>query len=427
MSNRKKKNSGMYAVGDKVELLKKEKKKYLVGMIKYIGKIYRKQGIWYGIELDKPVKTAKTSNGTYQNIQYFICADNKALFVQDTQINKKIASSKKKSSLFIGKKVSVKCVECNGIIKYIGEHQITKAASKNKKSVSKKKKPIRTKHVIYYGIELENPVGNCNGKYAANNVQYFKCGNKYGIFVTRKDIGSAYIDYDKNELLLCGFIKTVDSMDVLIPEDIIILCIKFFIIDNRLHNHILSWYITYKTQNRAEDSYDEAELIDMSNAKAYIKSYKFRFYWPWVDETLIQFISSEWSRYGIYYNLKQSVCDEVKKNISDIWHVETKVNSVLIRSGGYDGKRGGTGTDCWFFDSNDIYNNNDNMINGYLYKMPIVNQQHNMDIISKHCFLFDKFNNFMYMFGGGGYDDDDGRWFGSGGVWRLNLNQIGNV
>ena len=53
------------------------------GKIQYIGPIENKDGIWVGIELNKPVGK---NNGTYMGIKYFDCRPNYGIFVKENKI-----------------------------------------------------------------------------------------------------------------------------------------------------------------------------------------------------------------------------------------------------------------------------------------------------------------------------------------------------
>eukprot|EP01084_Bolivina_argentea_P113428 202149_1 len=141
-------------VGDTVKL----KKDNLTGIVRFIGEIKNKNDIFYGIELYQ--KKGK-NNGCIDGITYFKCNFNHGIFVRRTAIIK-TKTIENVPRVTVGDNVKCFKIKCNGTIKFIGMIPFHK-------------------NIIYYGIELMNPNGKNNG--IINNRQYFKCKDKYGIFL----------------------------------------------------------------------------------------------------------------------------------------------------------------------------------------------------------------------------------------------------
>ena len=150
------------SIGDRVEL----KKNNQVGVVRFIGEIKNKNGIYYGIELD--LNKGK-NNGTLNGIKYFKCKSNYGLFVKSQSISKIIC---KHNSHLKRIKINdkIKCIKtnCDGIVKFIGTPYSFKTNG------------------IYYGLLLQKPFGTNNG--TINNRYYFKSNTKCAIFVQSKDI-----------------------------------------------------------------------------------------------------------------------------------------------------------------------------------------------------------------------------------------------
>eukprot|EP01084_Bolivina_argentea_P000221 423_1 len=156
--------SQVTTIGDRVKL--KKGNNINVGVVRFIGEIAGKHGIFYGIELDN--KKGK-NNGTINKIQYFKCKQNNGLFVKKISILKtKSKNNNGTPRVTVGDKVKVTKCKCYGIIRFIG----TPYSIKNRG--------------IYYGIQLHKPNGKNNG--TINGRCYFKCKRKYGIFVQSKDL-----------------------------------------------------------------------------------------------------------------------------------------------------------------------------------------------------------------------------------------------
>eukprot|EP01083_Nonionella_stella_P116041 344537_1 len=145
-------------VGDRVKLKKDE----LVGVVRFIGEIQGKKGVFFGIELDD----AKGKNkGRINKISYFKCGKNKGLFVKQTGIAKTNAKNNADAPrITVGDKVKCKKQRTNGTIRFIGTpYSVQKSG-------------------ILYGIELDKPKGNNNG--TVKGRCYFKCKDRFGAFVT---------------------------------------------------------------------------------------------------------------------------------------------------------------------------------------------------------------------------------------------------
>eukprot|EP01084_Bolivina_argentea_P017253 32227_1 len=208
-------------IEDEVKLsYKDDNGNHLQGKVKFIGNVENCKGVKYGIELNQSNQEMNTNNGQYNNIQYFQCEDHKSLFVEKKVIKQIINKTFKKQRRYFGNIVSIKKLECNGIIKYIGMPQ--------------------NSNTIYYGILLSTPIGNSNGKFIKHGVKYFNCYPKYGIFVTKQDINSPFKEYNRYDLLFTAYIRKYFGGNIhRFPLSLIKLCIDFFIHD--LCNYLLFW------------------------------------------------------------------------------------------------------------------------------------------------------------------------------------------
>ncbi|OQS55165.1 CLIP1 [Ecytonucleospora hepatopenaei] len=65
------------------------------GVVKFIGKIDGKDGIWVGLELEKPVGK---NNGSYKNKKYFDCKENHGVFIRYDKIKQQQNEEKENSS-----------------------------------------------------------------------------------------------------------------------------------------------------------------------------------------------------------------------------------------------------------------------------------------------------------------------------------------
>jgi len=137
----------------------------LKGMIKFIGSIKGKEGIFYGIELSE---IKGKNDGSVDGVTYFKCGAKKGLFVNRKKIIQITPSlaSKNYPRLTVGDTVKVPSKKCNGIIKYIGEPEF--------------------KEGVWYGVELDELNGKNNG--TVMNHYYFECENNKGTFLKNKEI-----------------------------------------------------------------------------------------------------------------------------------------------------------------------------------------------------------------------------------------------
>lgn len=76
----------MIKIGDKISLTQN-----LQGVVKFIGEIKDKEGIWVGLELNKP---KGKNNGIINNIEYFRCENNFGVFFRKQHLMDKIQKIK---------------------------------------------------------------------------------------------------------------------------------------------------------------------------------------------------------------------------------------------------------------------------------------------------------------------------------------------
>lgn len=144
-------------VGDRVKLKKDDN----VGVVRFIGEIKGKKGIFYGVELDD---AKGKNNGSVDKVKYFKCAAKKGLFVAKTGIAKTNPKANKDAPrVEIGDTVQCKAAKCKGKVRFMGTPYGVKDTG------------------VFYGIELEKANGKNNG--TAGGREFFKCKPKYGIFI----------------------------------------------------------------------------------------------------------------------------------------------------------------------------------------------------------------------------------------------------
>eukprot|EP01084_Bolivina_argentea_P021917 40730_1 len=99
--------SKITTVGDRVKL----KKDGLVGVVRFVGEIQGKKGVFYGVELDE----AKGKNkGSVAKVQYFKCGKSKGLFVKKPGILKTNSKNNKDAPrVTVGDKIKCKKQKCN--------------------------------------------------------------------------------------------------------------------------------------------------------------------------------------------------------------------------------------------------------------------------------------------------------------------------
>eukprot|EP01084_Bolivina_argentea_P005324 10063_1 len=144
-------------VGDDVDLTND-----LSGTVRFIGTVYQRKGIYYGIELSK--SKGKT-NGTISNIRYFKCKIKRGLFLRRSRITHIHPKQNAMRSHRIGIneliQITINNKNAYGNVRYIGIPQKT--------------------NQIYYGIQLRKPSGNCNGLF--NGIKYFHTKKNHAIFI----------------------------------------------------------------------------------------------------------------------------------------------------------------------------------------------------------------------------------------------------
>merc|ERR1712232_237554 len=105
-------------LGDIVEL-KPDKKGYKAkAEIKFIGEVTGKQGILYGVAVDKAWKGKH--NGTFRQIQYFETDQQRGNFITIDKMNKLLEASPSNQRISINDRVFVNKLACNGTVKFIG-------------------------------------------------------------------------------------------------------------------------------------------------------------------------------------------------------------------------------------------------------------------------------------------------------------------
>ena len=150
------------------------KKDNLVGVVRFIGEIKGKKGVFYGVELDE---AKGKNNGSVNKIPYFKCAKKKGSFITAKSIAKTNTKNNADAPrVTVGDKVTVSKAKCKGTIRFIGTPYSVKDSG------------------IFYGLELEKPKGKNNG--TVKGRWYFTCKDKYGTFVQASGIS---IDGAKTE------------------------------------------------------------------------------------------------------------------------------------------------------------------------------------------------------------------------------------
>eukprot|EP01084_Bolivina_argentea_P304374 525631_1 len=145
-------------VGDRVTV-KRNKNKF-DGVVRFIGEIQAKKGIFYGIELDH---FKGQNDGSLHKVSYFKCEPKKGTFVSKQSIVKIVTKNKLfKYTKTINDEITVPSAG-HGIIRFIGIPY-----SFNKEDV-------------FYGIQLKKSKGKNNG--SINGRWYFSCPRNCGIFI----------------------------------------------------------------------------------------------------------------------------------------------------------------------------------------------------------------------------------------------------
>eukprot|EP01084_Bolivina_argentea_P114047 203139_1 len=162
--------------GDKVKL-----KDDSEGVVKYIGEVVGKQGVFYGLNLNKG---NGKNNGVINNQRYFRIRGNKKTgrFVRLNAIIKIIKRGH--NVLYtVGDVVNIKR-KGTGVVRFVGIPSFSNTSK------------------IMYGVELEVAKGTCSGTFG--NTTYFRCKPNHGIYVEQTKV------YTKH------FLKTAknDSNDI---------------------------------------------------------------------------------------------------------------------------------------------------------------------------------------------------------------------
>eukprot|EP01084_Bolivina_argentea_P297451 512443_1 len=126
-------------ISDRVKI--KLRKTTYVGTVKFIGEMKDKEGIWYGVELDKVNKGDNL--GIARGIRYFSTIRNKGIFIKQSEILKTNKKNNDAPRITVGDIVKVKKLKCHGIVRFIG--------------------PTDFKNGIWYGLQLEKPNGTNDG------------------------------------------------------------------------------------------------------------------------------------------------------------------------------------------------------------------------------------------------------------------------
>jgi len=137
------------------------------GEVQFIGMLEGKDGIYYGVKLDGP---DGKNDGSVGSVKYFDCFEKYGIFVTTSKI-KKSEMTQLNSVLprvCIGDRIYVKQHQSYGILRFVGN--------------------ISDKDGCWYGVELEDPLGEHNG--SLDDRQYFECGDYCGIFCEAKHIES---------------------------------------------------------------------------------------------------------------------------------------------------------------------------------------------------------------------------------------------
>ena len=137
------------------------------GIVRYMGGIMGKKGVFYGVDVTKG--DAK-NDGTFKGIKYF---DTKkgtktGRFCKENKITKCKKTSFSKFPFKIGDTVMCTKTKCKGIVKYVGVPSWVKGGK------------------VYYGLELSKKKGTSNG--TNQGVQYFEAKMQYGIYVPSKEV-----------------------------------------------------------------------------------------------------------------------------------------------------------------------------------------------------------------------------------------------
>eukprot|EP01084_Bolivina_argentea_P116226 206542_1 len=233
-------------VGDDIEIITVDDNnlQYILhGIIRFIGHITNKKGIFYGIQTDTTIYNnniwkhinkingfpPNQNNGYVNKICYFKTTDtSNGLFVTKQQITRVIKVNYNNPRVAINEQIYIPQYKCNGSIKYIGKTQL-----KHEQHI----------HDICYGIQLNK----CNNK---NKNKLNQCNN-YDILLHSTDLGHCIVASRYN-LLIHGMYHSVDSKYTNITSGIIQLIQCYY---NRVEITLISKQLKCK----------QYQLLDINN------------------------------------------------------------------------------------------------------------------------------------------------------------------
>ena len=151
--------------------VKIDDKHYISGIVKYIGGIMGKKGVFVGID----VTEGKGKNdGTYKGIKYFDTKNGgktgrfTSLELDKVHITKTAATDNSLFHFHWGETVYCTETKCKGTVRYIGIPSWSESGN------------------VHYGLELAKKKGDHNGTF--EGIQYFQCKPKYGIYVDAEEV-----------------------------------------------------------------------------------------------------------------------------------------------------------------------------------------------------------------------------------------------
>eukprot|EP01084_Bolivina_argentea_P305363 527528_1 len=154
-----------------------------VGIVKFIGEVKNKNGLFFGLDLKKG---KGKNNGCIKNRRYFRTRKDKENG-RFTQLSKIVKHTKTLKSIPFTVGDTLQCPQLNttAIIRYVGIPAFDK-----------------TMKTVHFGIELAEPKGDCNGEiysaYLGRKISYFKCESNYGLYIKSTEITVNYASNDKN-------------------------------------------------------------------------------------------------------------------------------------------------------------------------------------------------------------------------------------
>lgn len=190
-------------IGDKIQFTY-----HCVAIVKYIGEVEGKEGIWIGLELDKPLGK---HNGTYESKKYFECSDYHGILYRqeklkrDIHLNKNImlkSTDEKSGSTLTNtnrNELQNEQNRANNKLDYEYKTKVQKIIkeSKNKLTIKKLKKDIENLRLdsnkITEVLQTENE--NLKHKLDEKNKLLEKYKNKFSDFILR--IESFEVEFTK--------------------------------------------------------------------------------------------------------------------------------------------------------------------------------------------------------------------------------------